>query len=105
MKCWMGPSCPQCGDIEEEREKEMRDKIAGAPSINYKYIVMRHPDDCQNWQNLVKTQHATIGLAEDEAKRLSVQHMNTRFCVGVIYEHFITFATTKQVSHEPNLPD
>ena len=80
---------------------EIMDRPAGAPSIRYKYIVLRHPDDCPGWKNSITKLHDNVQSAETEAKRLSVQHMNTRFCIAVIYAHYISYAETKKVDHVP----
>ena len=39
------------------------DKPRGAPDTTFKYIVLRHPEDCVNWRNTITTLHDTAAEA------------------------------------------
>jgi hypothetical protein len=62
----------------------------------YEYFVFAHPEDKGKHYNSIPTVlHNTAIDAEEEAKRLAIQEPAVRFCVGVIYKHFVNVPTPK----------
>jgi hypothetical protein len=64
----------------------------------YKYFVFANPEDKGKHYNSIPTVlHDTAIDAEKEAERLATQEAGVRFCVGVIYKHFINIPKPKVV--------
>jgi hypothetical protein len=83
--------------------------------LQYKYFVFAHPEDKGKHYNSIPTVlHNTAIDAEKEAERLAVQEPGVRFCIGVIYKHFVNVPTPKinevdygycpDIRIHPNLP-
>jgi hypothetical protein len=65
------------------------------------YIVMLHPDDAaKNFRNTPTRIHPTAHIAEAEATRLAKEYPNQRFCVGVIYKHYMSYNKIVEVEYE-----
>jgi hypothetical protein len=62
----------------------------------YKYFVFAHPEDKGKHYNPIPTVlHDTAITAEHEAERLAAQEPSVRFCVGVIYKHYVNVPVPK----------
>jgi hypothetical protein len=62
----------------------------------YRYFVFAHPEDKGKHYNTIPTVlHVDAIAAEHEAERLAAQEPSVRFCVGVIYKHFVNVPIPK----------
>ena len=65
------------------------------PGPKYKYFVFAHPEDKgRNYNSIPTVLHNEAWQAEKEAERLARCESSVRFCVGVIYKHYITAPVT-----------
>ena len=61
---------------------------------------MLHPDDtAANFRNAPTRFHPTWTIAEAEATRLSKDFPGQRFCIGVVYEHYVSEIKTTAVPY------
>jgi hypothetical protein len=62
----------------------------------FKYFVFANPEDKGKHYNSIPTVlHERAIDAEEEARRLATQEPAVRFCVGVIYKHFVNVPVPK----------
>jgi hypothetical protein len=68
----------------------------GKKMLKYKYFVFAHPEDKGRHYNSIPTVlHNSAITAGHEAERLAAQEPSIRFCVGVIYKHYVNVPVTK----------